>query len=309
MSHKSDQVPTWAPASPDLYTAYQDFILSRHTVCRSKRTITWYEETLDWVLEWMVHHGVSHPGEISARQVRGYLNELANRVHNGKQISDQYVHNHARTIRTFLNFLFNEKYIPEPVTFQMPPIEDRRLLCLTGEQVEVLLKACETARDKAVLLTFVDTGARLQEVINMNWEDVNISSGVINIVRGKGGKSRSVVVGIETRRALLAYRRELGMPAEGPLFVTQDGRRFLRMGIRSVFRRLSAKTGIKINPHALRRTFATLSLRAGMSPFHLQGLLGHSTLDMTKRYVQMVDDDLVQAHREHGPIDNILRRR
>jgi site-specific recombinase XerD len=138
---------------------------------------------------------------------------------------------------------------------------------------------------------------------------VDIASGVITIQRGKGGKSRSVVVGIETRRALLAYRRELGMPMEGPLFLTRDGRRFMRMGIRDVFTRLTERTGIKVTPHSLRRTFATLSLRAGMNPLHLQGLLGHSTLDMTRRYVQMVDEDLIEAHREHGPIDNILRRR
>ena len=67
----------------------------------------------------------------------------------------------------------------------MPRIEDRRLLCLTAEQVATLVKACPTNRDKAVLLTFVDTGARLSEVIAMNWEDVDVASGVINIVRGK----------------------------------------------------------------------------------------------------------------------------
>ncbi len=51
MSQKSSQVPEWTTASPELYTAYTDFILSRHTVCRSKRTIIWYEETLTAVVE------------------------------------------------------------------------------------------------------------------------------------------------------------------------------------------------------------------------------------------------------------------
>jgi integrase/recombinase XerD len=40
-----------------------------------------------------------------------------------------------------------------------------------------------------------------------------------------------------------------------------------------------------------------------MDPLHLQALLGHTTLEMTKRYIQMVDDDLVEAHKEYGPID------
>jgi integrase len=54
---------------------------------------------------------------------------------------------------------------------------------------------------------------------------------------------------------------------------------------------ISKRAGVHISPHPLRRTFATLSLRAGMRPMHLQGLLGHTTLEMTRRYTQMVDDD------------------
>jgi site-specific recombinase XerD len=44
-----------------------------------------------------------------------------------------------------------------------------------------------------------------------------------------------------------------------------------------------------------------------MSPMHLQGLLGHSTLEMTRHYIQMVEDDLVEAHRDHGSVDIFLK--
>ena len=44
-----------------------------------------------------------------------------------------------------------------------------------------------------------------------------------------------------------------------------------------------------------------------MNVIQLQGLLGHLTLEMTRRYVQMVEDDLGEAHKEHGPIDRFLR--
>ena len=57
-------------------------------------------------------------------------------------------------------------------------------------------------------------------------------------------------------------------------------------------------------PHALRRTFATLSLIAGMNVIQLQGLLGHSTLEMTRHYIEMLDEVLVKAHKEYEPIDN-----
>ena len=77
-------------------------------------------------------------------------------------------------------------------------------------------------------------------------------------------------------------------------------------GLRSILLRLSKKSGLHITPHSLRRTFATLALRAGMNPLHLQGLLGHTTLEMTRKYIQMVDDDLIKAHNEFSPIDKFI---
>ena len=73
-----------------------------------------------------------------------------------------------------------------------------------------------------------------------------------------------------------------------------------------MIRRISEKSGIPFSAHDLRRTFATLSLKAGMNVLHLQSLLGHSSLEMTRGYVQMVKDDLNEVHRAHGPIDTFL---
>jgi site-specific recombinase XerD len=154
----------------------------------------------------------------------------------------------------------------------------------------------------------VDTGLRRAEVCALNWDDLDISSGLVRVVRGKGGKARSVVVGAITRRALLGYRRSLTSTPASPVFQTQGGKRLTANGLRSLLLRLGQRAGVQVTPHALRRTFATMSLRAGMNLLHLQGLLGHSTIEMTRRYVQMLDDDLLEAHREHGPIDFLLHK-
>jgi integrase len=154
----------------------------------------------------------------------------------------------------------------------------------------------------------VDSGLRRGEVCALKWRHINISNGVVLVERGKGGKARSVVIGVTTRRALLAYRRVIPHEDNDPLFQTKNGKRLTPMGLRSAFVRLSDKSGVHITPHSMRRTFASLSIRAGMNLLHLQGLLGHSSLEMTQRYVQMLDDDLVEAHRSHGPIDTFLNK-
>jgi integrase len=152
----------------------------------------------------------------------------------------------------------------------------------------------------------VDTGLRRSEVCALNWGDVDFASGLVRVIRGKGGKARSVFIGAKAKRALLGYRRTLRDVTEAsPLFQTKSSRRYTSGGFLMLFRRLSRMFGIHVNPHKLRRTFTILSLRSGMNVLHLQALLGHSSLEMVNHYAQLVDDDLLEAHRMYSPVDNL----
>ncbi len=247
---------TWQLASVALQDAYTDFVLSRQAMRCTQNTLTFYGYTAGKFLTWLEGQNVTTPAEVDARHVRAFLAEL---IASGK--SDWTVNDNARAIRTLLRFWHAEGYLPAPVTFAMPKVEKKRLPCLTAEQVQTVLAACNNPRDKAVILLMVDTGLRRSEVIGLNWGDMDIATGLARVTRGKGGKARSVVIGVTTRRALLAYRR----------------------------------------------TFVILSLRAGMDVLHLQALLGHSSLEIVQHYAQMVDDDLLESHRMHSPIDNLAR--
>jgi integrase/recombinase XerD len=305
MPPRKTEIAAWVSASPELFDAFSDFIMSRQAMMCRERTIAWYSFTLSQVMDWMVRNGVTHPADITAREVREYLADMA-----ARGLKDSTMNNHARTIRTLLHFFTEEKYIPEMVKFKMPNIASKQLRCLTAADVQQILNVCTEKRDKAMILLMVDTGARRAEVCALNWGDMNISSGLIRIVEGKGGKTRSVVVGIETRRALLAYRRELSNtdPTQAVFQTENGGQRLQSLGIRSLLIRLAERSGVKFSSHALRRTFATLSLKAGMNPLHLQALLGHTTLEMTRRYISMIDEDLIIAHQEYGPIDMIVHK-
>jgi len=111
-----------------------------------------------------------------------------------------------------------------------------------------------------------------------------MQSGLVRVRQGKGKKDRSAVIGATTRRALLAYRRTLKSNQLDtlPLFASRNGERFTPGGFIRIFTRLTKATGIHVTAHALRRTFVILSLRAGMSPLHLEALLGHADLTMVE---------------------------
>jgi integrase/recombinase XerD len=183
----------------------------------------------------------------------------------------------------------------------MPKLEKERLPVLTVEQLRQIVTACNVW-DKAVILFMVDSGLRRSEFIHLNWSDIDMQSGLVRVNQGK--KDRSTVIGATTRRALLAYRKTL-TDRDGTLFQTDEGTRFTPGGFIRTFQRLTKATGIHVTAHALRRTFVILSLRNGMDPLHLKALLGHASLDMVQHYAQMVDEDLLQAHKQHSPIHNL----
>ncbi len=87
------------------------------------------------------------------------------------------------------------------------------------------------------------------------------------------------------------------------MFQTHRGRRPTPIVLGLMFKRLSARSGVHVTAHALRRTFTILALRAGVDVAHLQALTGRADTTMLMHYAQMGDVDLIQAHSEHSPID------
>ena len=287
-----------ALASVALLDAYTDFILSRQAMNCTPVTMRFYRFTAGKFLEWIAGQNVTGPEEVTARHVRQFIAELT-----GRGLQDTTVHGYARAIKTLLRFWLNEGYIAQQVRFDMPRLEKKRLPVLTKDQVRQIVKACNV-RDKAMFLFMVDSGLRRAEVCALNWPDVDMSNGLVRVRQGKGKKDRSAAVGATTRRALLAYRRTLA-DRDGPLFQKQTGTRITANALLNIFQRLTKRTGIHVTPHIVRRTFVILSLRAGMPAHQVQLMLGHASLQMTLHYAQLEDIDLLEAHREHSPVDNL----
>jgi site-specific recombinase XerD len=282
--------------------SYIDFILSRKSALLSPSTIEFYKYTAGKFVDFLIGNDILEPTQVTSINVRAYLSEVTSRG-----VSDSTVHAHARGTRAFLSFLREEGYISTPIKVKLPRVAKKRIRVLSPEEVNQILEVCKTPRDKALIFFMIDTGLRRSEACSLNWIDIDIPSGVVNVSRTKNKKTRSAFIGIKSRRALLRYRRTISHGDNDPLFQTYSGIRLKPSGFRQAVRRISEKSGIPFSSHDMRRTFATLSLKAGMNVLHLQSLLGHSSLEMTRRYVQLVKEDLVAAHKQYGPIDTFLK--
>lgn len=303
MSPRFTKKPARNLASRQVADAYLDFMLSRQAMHCTPATM-WHYNKLKEFLLWAEQEGVTTCHDLTSRLVRKYL---ADKTEHG--YADSTIHGYARTIKTFLRFLYRDRIIQHEVSFEMPKLSKKRLPVLNGDQLRQIVAACDV-RDRAIVLLMADTGLRNTEVCSLNWGDINMDNGLIRIKQGKGQKDRSVVCGATTRRALLAYRRTVkNWSDEAPMFQANynyRNQRLGRTGLLLIYRRLSKQTNIHVTPHAMRRTFVLLSLRRHMDVGHIQAMLGHTSLDMVYHYAQLEDEDLIRAHQRSGPVDDLF---
>jgi integrase/recombinase XerD len=291
----------------NLQDAYTDFILSREAKNATERSLSYYKFILTRIVDHLRVCDVQEVDSIKAFHIRLLLKDLKE-----QNMSGSYIHQHARVAKTFLKFLYQEGYIPQEIHFDMPKIASKHLRVLeVSEEIQSLLSHCKSVRDRLIILLFVDTGIRLNELCMLEWSDINLENGSLIVRHGKGKKFRVVGFGLKTRRFILKYKSSLGTERtqqEMPLIQTIHGKRFTVMGLRSALIRLKEESGIDFSAHALRRSFAKLSIKAGMNLIYLQSLMGHSDIETTRNYVQKLDNsEVLNAQKLHGTVDNYFR--
>lgn len=145
-------------------------------------------------------------------------------------------------------------------------------------------------RDYAIVVTALNTGIRLNELVALDRSDVEISErkGLLKVRSGKGNKAREIPLNPESRRAISRYLEERSDDL-APLFLSN---RYQRISPRSV-QTIVEKYGV--NFHALRHTFITELVRTGHDFSIIQSMTGHSSADMLLRYSRPTEEDKQNA--------------
>ena len=164
-------------------------------------------------------------------------------------------------------------------------------------------------RDYTMMLVFLDTGVRLIEVENMQASNVNLRDSSI-IVMGKGSKEREVYFHFITKDYLRRYIAVRGDLEHDFLWVNEFSQPLKR---RTIGQRLTgygrgAKlTKVRVSPHTFRHTCAKQYIKNGGDIISLQKLLGHSTLEMVRHYVNLWGTDLKKMHQKFSPVEHLYR--
>lgn len=177
--------------------------------------------------------------------------------------------------------------LPQPLT----PSEVERLLAQPD------LNTLAGARDYAFIQFALSTGARLDEVVALDIENINFEQGQV-VVWGKGSKERAVFLDDDAIAALVAYLMQRGSPSTGPLFANEHSNRLSHRWPQRMLRIYGERANVEVHPHKLRRTFAVDALNAtGGDLRSVQEMLGHADIRTTQKYTPLATEYLRQVHR------------
>ena len=161
-------------------------------------------------------------------------------------------------------------------------------------------------RDKAIIVTLLDTGVRASELCAFEVRDYNERTGRLFVRSGKGDKDRIVVLGHAGRRAMWRYQADRDVARQGdPLLATRSNRHMDRTALLKLVQRMADRAGVAgATVHKFRHTFAVNFLRNGGNPLELQELLGHEDMETVRIYVRLAEVDLYAAQERASPADN-----
>lgn len=303
-----------------LSQAIEGYFLSKE-LSFSQNTIRNYTYVFRYLVEFL---GDVQIEAITGDDIRRFL------VHLGKKrkMSKRSVHDAWIPLSSLWTWAEKELNLPHIVRgkVEQPTFTKRVIEPFTEDEIKRLVDAAEysrpyvgrfggspsrakratATRDKAIILTLLDSGLRVTEFCALTIADYDQSRGRLRVQHGKGDKERYAVVGATAKKAIWKYlATRTDKAPSAPLFATKSGEHIRRDNLRNTLSAIGKAAGVAgVHPHKFRHTFAVNFLRNGGNVLLLKELLGHTSLTVVSMYVKLAEQDIDKAAK-HSPADNM----
>ena len=228
--------------------------------------------------------------QLSREDIEAFVEDMQDRG-----LKPTTVNTRLRNVYAFLRFLILEYKV---VSWELMErkiklkLSDRLPRAIDAQHLQQLLSVVDNPRDRALILILLRTGMRIGELLNCKVDDVDLAEQKILIYESdKTSVGRAVYYSDDAHQALLAWLRARD-PLKQQLFYGRGANPLCYEAARSMFNKYLQKAGLQHNSytlHCLRHTFATDLLNAKMPLECLRVLLGHSNLEITRRYARLSD--------------------
>ena len=223
------------------------------------------------------------------------------------------INHYLRCIRSFLYWCMGEGYVKQ---FKIHLIKEQETIKGTYSDMQIRLLVREPVKQAsfvewrcwALVCWFLATGNRAETVCSIKMKDLNFTISEIYINKTKTNQAMILPMSMELRQVLRKYISLYRMIAldEDFLFPNVGNNKLSTNAMKISIHHYNQKRGVSMTGiHAFRHTFAKNWIRNNGDVFRLQKILGHKTLEMTRRYVNMFQDDLKHDYEKFSSLDNI----
>ncbi len=220
--------------------------------------------------------------------------------------------NKRQQLKTFFDYCYSHGYISNnPVTKIGKPklaktlprfieVQDLHSIMIHTELYPWRYEV-ERARNRAIVSTFLFTGMRLNELLNLHFTDINIMEREITIKKGKGNKERIVPIHPKLFPLLRNYINERKKCKNQSIWFFQSLKQptqIMPKTIHTMCKKISKASGVKFTPHNLRHSFARSCINAGLGLYQTKEMLGHASVSTTEIYLSISKDSLKKSFSE-----------
>lgn len=295
------------------FNEFTDFNKARNL---SDSTILSYEKSYKRFIDWLSPQldGAPSIESIDDKVFFRFINQLKQDM-----IKPASINHYLRDMRTFVNWLNENKHTSAPIKIYLVEGQEEEFKCYTNEDLMLLLakprknESFAQWRTWAIVNWCLGTGNRAKTIRNVLIQDVDFKNKQIKLRHTKNKKA-SVPIPL-SRELAIVLKEYISMfrgdsTPEEYLFCDISGELLSESALTSAISRYNTNRGVKnTSIHSLRHTFARQWLLNTGDVFRLQKILGHSSLEMTRRYVNLLGEDLKEDFEAFNPLDNLKKDR
>ena len=293
--------------------AFTEFISEKSLEGLSTPTTTNYIKSFRYFLQYT---NLDTDEQIETINKQAFLAFIAKMREEDKKITT--INHYIRDVRTFAYWCMEEsrEYITPSYTIKQVRGQEPALKSFKRDDIEVLLEKPRKSatfgewRAWAMVNWIMATGNRAATICEVRIDDVDFKRRMIYLRHTKNKQYQSVPLSTELAHQLKEYMNLWLRSSNGDdyLFPSVSGDAMTTDSVSHSFAKYCKGRGInQTNIHGLRHSFAELSLDTGRNPFELQKMLGHTTLDMTRKYIRFHENKIEKDFDKHTPLDNLKK--
>lgn len=276
-----------------------------------------YDNLFNVLGEWLRQEKIEHTQDLTSSLIKNFLKHCMEQGNKPKTINSK-----LKLLRAWSRWMLEEEIIEKDICKGIKLVkEDDSPKIVKEEDIHLALRHLRrkkrredsfySIRNYTIMVTLIGTGLRINELVNLDWSDIDFVNRLVTIRVSKSRKQGSVPLSESLAKELSSWK----IYVEGkynevpsPIFTNLNGNRLTKNGVQLFIKRLKHDLGIQgdFSPHAMRNVFIKRLLMNKANLREIQLLARHSKIDVTRQYIGYFQHELKEVLDEHDPLRGLI---